>query len=102
MAAHSSVLAWEIPWTEEPERAVVLGAAKGQTQLSDWARLRPFLLTRLVWYPAFVAEPFLYYSLFCWPLFLFNCHPNFAYFYPLNLELAVFFCKALDGKYVIF
>ena len=25
MATHSSVLAWEIPWTEEPGRVTVLG-----------------------------------------------------------------------------
>ena len=29
MATHSSILAWRIPWTEEP------GVAKSQTQLSD-------------------------------------------------------------------
>ena len=30
MATHSSILAWRIPWTEEP----VHGIAKSQTQLS--------------------------------------------------------------------
>ena len=30
IATHSSILAWKIPWTEEPD-----GAAKSQTQLSD-------------------------------------------------------------------
>ena len=34
MAAHSSVLAWRIPWTEEPWRAAVRGVAKGGAQLS--------------------------------------------------------------------
>ena len=28
MATHSSILAWEMPWTEEPGRATVHGAAK--------------------------------------------------------------------------
>jgi len=28
MAAHSSVLAWEIPWTEEPGRFQSMGAQK--------------------------------------------------------------------------
>ena len=28
MAAHSSILAWEIPWTEEPGRAAVHRVAK--------------------------------------------------------------------------
>ena len=36
MAIHSSILAWEIPWTEEPGGLyIVHGAAKRQTQLSD-------------------------------------------------------------------
>ena len=28
MAAHSSILAWEIPWTEEPGRATLQGVTK--------------------------------------------------------------------------
>jgi len=28
MATHSSILAWRIPWTEEPGRATVHGVAK--------------------------------------------------------------------------
>ena len=38
MATHSRVLAWRIPWTEEPGggvEATVHGVAKSQTQLSD-------------------------------------------------------------------
>ena len=34
MTTHSSVLAWKIPWTEEPG-ATVHGVAKSQTRLSD-------------------------------------------------------------------
>ena len=34
MAPHSSILAWEIPWTEEPG-GLQSGAAKKQTRLSD-------------------------------------------------------------------
>ena len=33
MATHSSILAWKIPWTEEPG-ATVRGIAKSQTRLS--------------------------------------------------------------------
>ena len=33
MATHSSILAWRIPWTEEP--AGLHGVAKKQTQLSS-------------------------------------------------------------------
>ena len=31
MAAHSSVLAWKILWTEEPGRGTVHGVTKNQT-----------------------------------------------------------------------
>ena len=34
MATHSSILAWRIPWTEEPGRLhVVHGVTQSQTQL---------------------------------------------------------------------
>ena len=36
MATHSSVLAWKIPWTEEPGRLQSMGATKSLTWLSDW------------------------------------------------------------------
>ena len=35
MATHPSILAWRIPWTEEPGR----GAAKSQIRLSDFHSL---------------------------------------------------------------
>ena len=31
MATHSSILAWKIPWTEEPWQARVHGVTKSQT-----------------------------------------------------------------------
>ena len=34
MAMHSSILAWEIPWTEEPGQ-LVHGVTKSQTRLGD-------------------------------------------------------------------
>ena len=34
-ATHSSILAWEIPWTEEPGKATVHGVAKSWTRLID-------------------------------------------------------------------
>ena len=34
MATYSSVLAWRIPWTEEPGK-LVHGVAKSQTRLND-------------------------------------------------------------------
>ena len=35
MATHSSTLAWEIPWTEEPGRLQSMGSQKSGTRLSD-------------------------------------------------------------------
>ena len=35
MATHSSILAWEISWTEEPSRLQSMGSQKSGTQLSD-------------------------------------------------------------------
>ena len=35
MATHPSILAWEIPWTEEPGGATVHGATKCWPKLSD-------------------------------------------------------------------
>ena len=31
MATHSSIIAWKIPWTEEPGRLQVHGVSKSQT-----------------------------------------------------------------------
>ena len=35
MATHSSILVWEIPWTEEPDGPQFVGSQKIQTKLSD-------------------------------------------------------------------
>ena len=35
MATHSSIVAWEIPWTEEPGGQQSLGITKSGTRLSD-------------------------------------------------------------------
>ena len=39
MAIHSSILAWRIPWTEEPGRLQSVGSQKSQTQHSDYTTL---------------------------------------------------------------
>ena len=36
MATHSSLLAWETPWTEEHGGLQSMGSQKSQTGLSDW------------------------------------------------------------------
>ena len=56
MAAHSSILFWEIPQTEEPGRLQFIGSQESKTQLSNWttaevsicAVLSPVLLNLLV------------------------------------------------------
>ena len=35
MATHSSILAWETPWTEEPDGLQSMGLQKSQTRLRD-------------------------------------------------------------------
>ena len=35
MATHASILAWEIPWTEELGRATAHGVRNSQTQLNN-------------------------------------------------------------------
>ena len=41
MATHCSILAWRIPWTEEPGWATVHGVTKSGTQLSTHAKKAP-------------------------------------------------------------
>ena len=43
MTTHSSILAWRIPWTEEPGRATVHGVTKSQAQLNDLQSLHVFI-----------------------------------------------------------
>ena len=39
MATHSSILAWKIPWMEEPDRLRSMGVTKSWTQPSDFTSL---------------------------------------------------------------
>ena len=41
MTTHSSILAWEIPWIEEPGRLQSMGSQKSRTQLTDRACTQP-------------------------------------------------------------
>ena len=47
MAAHPSILAWEIPWIEKPGGATVQGVAEGQTQLKRLSMHSPGIQVRL-------------------------------------------------------
>ena len=40
MATHSSILAWKIPWMEEPDRLQFMGS-QSRTRLSDFTFLYP-------------------------------------------------------------
>ena len=35
-ATHSSILTWDIPWTEEPGELQTMGSQKSQTRLNDF------------------------------------------------------------------
>ena len=43
MATHSSILAWRIPWTEEPGGLESIGVTKRWMQLSDRTELLHYL-----------------------------------------------------------
>ena len=43
MAIHSSILAWRIPWIEEPGRLQFMGVTK------SWTRLNDFTFGRWFW-----------------------------------------------------
>ena len=44
MATHSSILAWRIPWMEEPSRLQSMGSQR------VWTRLRDFTFKLVVWF----------------------------------------------------
>ena len=39
MTTHSNILAWKIPWTEEPGGLLSMGMQKSQTRLSNWSHM---------------------------------------------------------------
>ena len=45
MATHSSILAWRIPWTEEPGGLQSMGSQKSWTQLSDVECIQNFKIS---------------------------------------------------------
>ena len=49
MAAHSSILAWKIPWTEEPGRLQSTGSGRVGTWLSDWSHKEKSTLIGSLW-----------------------------------------------------
>ena len=43
MATHASILAWRIPWTEEPGRLQTMGLQKSQMRLSNYTHIYELL-----------------------------------------------------------
>ena len=44
MATHSTILGWEISWTEEPGRLLSIGSQMSQTRFSDYTPPPPPIL----------------------------------------------------------
>ena len=44
MATHSSILAWKIPWTEEPTWLQSMGRTEWDTTEATWHKRSKFLL----------------------------------------------------------
>ena len=43
MATHSSILAWEIPWTEEPGRLQSIGSQTDMNEVTQHTRMCTFV-----------------------------------------------------------
>ena len=65
METHSSMLAWKMPWIEEPDRLQPMGSQKSQTWLSDWTTTEFYCLGR-------AAQP-LDHEWTCWPTQISSC-----------------------------
>ena len=57
MATHASILAWRIPWTEEPGGLQSMGVARSQTRLSDFTFTLHFHALEEEWQPTPVFLP---------------------------------------------
>ena len=44
MAAHSSILVWEIPWTEEPDGLQAMGSQRGRHEFATELTCTLFLI----------------------------------------------------------
>ena len=57
MATHSSILAWEILWTEEPGGLQSMGSQKSQTQLTEPAAKCIYVKPHLPVHPTLPTPP---------------------------------------------
>ena len=72
MATHSSILAWRIPWTEEPDRLQSMGSQRVRHDWSDLAAAAASVLETFCLYQA--------YLVFGWFLFFFNSFDHLQLF----------------------
>ena len=57
MATHSSILAWRIPWTGEPDRSIVSQRVLGTT---EWLTLSLSLILHCIYIPFILLYPFIW------------------------------------------
>ena len=57
MATHSSILAWKIPWTEEPGRLQSMGSLRVKHDQATSLSLSTFMHWRRQWHPTPVFLP---------------------------------------------
>ena len=67
MATHSSILAWRIPWTEEPGRPWSIGSQRVGHDLHDWAQLLSFSTLKMPSHCLLTATVSLLPRLPTWP-----------------------------------
>ena len=72
MATHSSIRAWEIPWTEEPGGLQSIGVTKSGTQLSSWAGIYTVSLY------SFTSKCKYILMLFYWSVIDLHCCVNYC------------------------
>ena len=63
MATHFRILAWKIPWTEEPGGLQSMGSQKRQTQLSAWTTTSVAALKTIPKFSSLKEQSFLAHSL---------------------------------------
>ena len=74
MATHSSILAWEIPWTEDSGRLPFMGSQKSLTWLSFWVTITICIYISSMSFHGLVA-----YFFQCWSIFHCLNIPQFIY-----------------------
>ena len=90
MATHSSILAWRIPWTEEPSGLQSTGSQRDMTELlhNSWAFVQPHALGTSVSPPFSLLSPISTGSEDLFPFFL--IHTSIPSPFPPNTD----FCKS--------